>query len=188
MFSRGVFTSLSVADSEAPRRLKLYGACLGSLVAAGALATLLGGSVAAQAAATPTKTSFHFTGAVQGTLTQSNSDCNQVGAFGGEFEFYNKLKGSSNDEWTVNINNLGKNKNGGTFTTFTGLLGNGVSIVLESSNGKTDYWWASKSGKLTISKTSGTVSVLLVPDTSAGTGVPGRGTIGLTGSWGCQAS
>jgi len=141
----------------------------------------------AQAATPPTSTTFHLSGVVQGTLTQSNSDCStEVSAAGGEFDYATKLKGSSNDEWIVNVNNLGKNKNGGTFKKFGGLLGNGVSIVLEGSNGKTDYWWASKSGTLTISPTQGSVSVLLVPDTSAGTGKPGKGTIHLSGSWGCQ--
>jgi hypothetical protein len=158
---------------------------LGAVVAAGTLA-LCGGPVVAQAATPPSQTTFHFSGPVQGTLTQSNSDCNQVGSYGGQFEFYSKLKGSSNDEWVVNVNNLGKQKNGGTFKKFGGLLGNGVSIVLEGSNGKTAYYWASKSGTLTISSTSGTVSVVLVPDQSL-SGKPGKGTIHLTGSWGCVA-
>jgi hypothetical protein len=87
----------------------------------------------------------------------------------------------------VNVNNLGKQKNGGTFKKFGGLTGNGVSIVLQSSNGTTDYYWASKSGKLTTSPTSGSLNVVLVPDQSF-SGKPGKGTIHLTGSWGCQAS
>ena len=150
---------------------------------------LVTGPALEQAGATPSSTTFHLSGAVQGTLTQSNSGCGtDVGAFGGQFSYYTKLKGSNNDSWTVNVNNVGKNKKGGTFKKFGGLLGNGVSIVLAGSNGKSDYWWISKSGTLTISSTSGSVSVLLGPDTSAASGKPGKGTIHLTGSWGCLAN
>jgi hypothetical protein len=156
---------------------------VGAVLAAGAL-VLSSGSGVAQAATPPNKTTFHFSGAVRGTFTQSNSDCNEVGAFGGQFEFYSKLKGSSSNEWTVNVNNLGKQRNGGTFKKFGGILGNGVSIVLSGSNGKTAYYWASKSGSLTLSSTSGTVNALLVPDRSF-VGKPGKGNIHLTGSWGC---
>ena len=159
---------------------------LGAVVVAGILA-LCSGPVVAQAATPPSKTTFHFSGAVQGTLTQSNSNCSEVGGHGGMFDFSGKLKGSNNVEWTVNVNNLGKQKNGGTFKKFGGLLGNGVSIVLQGSNTKTDYYWATKTGTLTISPTSGTVSVVLGPDQSFSC-KPGKGTIHLTGSWGCVAN
>jgi hypothetical protein len=56
---------------------------------------------------------------------------------------------------------------------------------VDASNGKTAYYWASKSGKLTTTKKSGNMSVNLVPD-HALVGKPGKGDIHITGSWGCQ--
>jgi hypothetical protein len=97
------------------------------------------------------------------------------------------LKGSSADSWVVNVNALNGKKKGGTYKRFGGLLGNGVSIVLDSSNGKQAYYWASKSGTLTTSTTGGSLDVQLVPDTSAFSGKPGKGDITITGSWGCTA-
>ena len=98
------------------------------------------------------------------------------------------MSGSSAENaknWTVNVNTLG-HKKGGTFTKMGGLLGNGVSIVLSGSNGKQDYLWASKSGKMMVTTTtSGTANVLLVPDQSF-TGKPRKGDIHLKGSWGCN--
>jgi hypothetical protein len=41
--------------------------------------------VVAQAAAS--KTTFTFSGAIKGTMSQTNSDCNEVGGYGGMFEF-----------------------------------------------------------------------------------------------------
>jgi hypothetical protein len=157
-----------------------------AVVAASAL-VIVGVPVIAEAASTPTQTTFVFSGAVQGTLTQSDGSCTQIGGYGGTFDFASPLKGSKNIEWTVNVNNLGKQKHGGTFKKFTGLLGNGVSIVLQGSNGKTDYFWITKSGTLTITPTSGHLKVVLGPD-QAVSGKPGKGTIYLTGSWGCIAS
>jgi hypothetical protein len=146
--------------------------------------------VVAQAAA-PNKTTFTFTGAVKGTMSQANSDCNEVGGYGGEFEFdTNKpqLKGSSNNSWTVNVNALNGKKKGGTYKKFGGLIGNGVSIVLDGSNGKQGYYWASKSGTLTTSPTGGSLNVKLVPDKGALSGKPGKGDISIKGSWGCTAN
>lgn len=163
-------------------RRTLKRACL-MAVAVGVLAV----PAVAQASTSPSTTTFKFSGAVQGTLAQSNSPCDSVGGSGGQFEFSSKLRGSSSDEWTVNVNNLGKQKNGGTFKKFGGLTGNGVSVVLQSSNGTTDYYWATKSGVLTITPTSGSLNVVLVPDHSF-SGKPGKGAIHLTGSWGCVAS
>ena len=134
---------------------------------------------------TSATTTFTFAGAVEGTLTQPDLECNGVGGYGGMFEFEaNRLKGSSDSSWVVNVNNLGAKRNGGTFTNFGGITGNGVSIVLQGSNGKTDYFWASKSGKVTISPSGGSLKVVLVPDRGV-SGKPGKGTIHLTGSWGC---
>jgi hypothetical protein len=156
---------------------------LASLAAAGILAAM-SVPVVAQASA-PTKTSFSFSGSLTGTLSGANSPCADLGGSGAQFSFYGmKLKGLSDKQWSVNINNLGHNKKGGTFTKFGGIVGNGVSIVVDGTNGKTAYYWASKSGKLTITPTSGTLKVLLVPYTSF-VGKPGKGNVTISGSWGC---
>lgn len=168
-------------------------AAVGAVVAVAAVTAgvmtaslVLGGLPAAQAATAGT-TTFTFSGSLQGTLKQANSACNEVGGYGGQFEFDgNRLKGSSADTWTVNVNALNGRKNGGTYKEFGGLTGNGVSIVLDGSNGKTAYYWASKSGTLTTGKTGGKLSVDLVPDRSL-VGKPGKGDVHLTGSWGCSA-
>jgi hypothetical protein len=178
----------AISDSGVPvtRRLIRHRVGLGAIVVTGGLAIFSVPSLA-QAATAPSNTTFKFSGAVQGTLTQSDGSCTQIGGYGGTFDFASPLKGSKNIEWTVNVNNLGKQKHGGTFKKFTGLLGNGVSIVLQGSNGKTDYFWITKSGTLTITPTSGHLKVVLGPD-QAVSGKPGKGTIYLTGSWGCIAS
>jgi hypothetical protein len=147
---------------------------------------VVGGMLALPPAYAAGNTTFKFSGAVKGTLSSSNQSCSQVGAYGGQFEFFTTLKGSKLNEWTVNVNALGKKK-GGTFKKFGGLTGNGVSIVLSGSNGTTGYYWISKSGTLTTSSTSGSLNVVLGPDQSF-SGKPGKGTIHLTGSWGCQAA
>ena len=140
--------------------------------------------VPAQASA-PTKTTFTFSGSLKGTLSQPFNSCSGIGGYGAQFSFYGtKLKGLSAKQWAININNLGHNKKGGTFTKFGGIVGNGVSIVVDGSTGKTAYYWASKSGKLTITPTSGTLKVLLVPDQSF-VGKPGKGNVTISGSWGC---
>ena len=82
------------------------------------------------------------------------------------------------------MNNLGSKKTGGTFNKFGGITGNGVSVVLDGSNGKTATYWASKSGTMTISPTGGSLKVDLVPDRSF-VGKPGKGNITISGSWGC---
>jgi hypothetical protein len=161
---------------------------LGAALATGAM-ILFAAPMVAQAAAA-SKTTFKLSGAVSGTLSQANSDCNEVGSYGGMFEFEaNKalLKGSSNKSWVVNVNALSASKKGATYKKFGGLTGNGASIVLETTNGKQAYYWASKSGKLTTSKTGGTLDVKLVPDTGAFSGKPGKGDITIVGSWGCDA-
>ena len=84
------------------------------------------------------------------------------------------------------MNALNGKKKGGTYTKFGGLTGNGISIVFDGSNGKTAYYWASKSGKLTTTKKSGSLSVNLVPDRGL-VGKPGKGNIHISGSWGCNA-
>jgi hypothetical protein len=155
------------------------------MVGAGAL--VICGLPSVAGAAAPTTSTFTLTGSVSGTLTMANGPCDEIGGYGGEFAYYQKLSGSSAENaknWTVNVNALG-HKKGGTFTKMGGLLGNGVSIVLSGSNGKQDYLWASKSGKIVTTTTSGTANVLLVPDRSF-TGKPGKGNIQIKGSWGCN--
>jgi hypothetical protein len=145
--------------------------------------------VVALAVSAPTKTTFTFTGALQGTFTQPNSDCLEVGSYGGMFLFdANKLKGSSDSQWTVNVNALSAKKKGGSYKTFSGITGNGASIVLEGTNGKQAFYWASKSGTLTTSPTGGSLSVNLLPDTSAFAGKPGKGNVHISGSYGCAVS
>jgi hypothetical protein len=151
-----------------------------------ALCALPSGAAGASA---PSKTSFKFTGSVSGTLSMSNTPCEEVGGYGGEFDFYGKLKGSATHgakQWAVNVNALNGKKKGGTYTKFGGLTGNGISIVFDGSNGKTAYYWASKSGKLTTTQKSGSLSVNLVPDRGL-VGKPGKGNIHISGSWGCNA-
>jgi hypothetical protein len=159
--------------------------------AIGAGAMVLFSLPAVAQAANPSKTTFTFSGAVSGKLSQANSDCNEVGSYGGMFEFEaNKplLKGSKDKEWVVNVNALSAPKKGATYKKFGGLTGNGASIVLDTTTGKQAYYWASKSGKLTTSKTGGSLDVKLVPDTSALSGKPGKGDITIVGSWGCEAT
>ena len=169
--------------SRARRRVHL-----GALVGLGTM--VVGGlPLAAQAATPPAKTTFTFSGALSGTWSQANSPCDEVGHSGGMFQFdQNKLKGSSDTQWTVNVNALSAKKQGGTFTKFGGLTGNGASVVFEGTNGKQAVYWASKSGTLTTSPTGGSLSVNLVPDTSAFAGKPGKGDIKIKGSWGCTTS
>jgi hypothetical protein len=160
------------------------------MAAAGAGAMVLFSLPMAAQSTTASKTTFKFSGAVSGTLTQANSDCNEVGGNGGMFEFdSNKapLKGSSIKTWTVNVNALNGKKSGGTYKKFTGLIGNGASIVFDGSTGKQAYYWVTKSGTLTTSATGGSLNVKLVPDTSTFTGKPGKGDITVVGSWGCVA-
>jgi hypothetical protein len=145
------------------------------MVGAGAL--VICGLPSVAEAAAPTTSTFTLTGSVSGTLTMANGPCDEIGGYGGEFAYYQKLSGSSAENaknWTVNVNALG-HKKGGTFTKMGGLLGNGVSIVLSGSNGK----------KIVTTTTSGTANVQLVPDKSF-TGKPGKGDIHITGSWGCN--
>jgi hypothetical protein len=137
------------------------------------------------AGASTGSTTFKFTGSLKGTLSQANTGC--TGA-GGQFEFFSvKLKGSSDNTWTVSVNALNGKKKGGTYKTFGGITGNGVSIVLDGTNGKTASYWASKSGTLTTSPGGGRLNVLLVPDRSF-VGKPGKGNVRISGSWGCTLS
>jgi|SRR5580698_2104616 hypothetical protein len=134
----------------------------------------------------PSATSFTASGAISGKFHSPNEPCDEVGAFGGQFTFSQKVKGSNATEWTVDVNDLGKKK-GGTFKKFGGLFGNGVSVVLQGSNGKVEYNWVSKSGALTTADTSGHLKVTLGPDETF-TGKPGKGTVHLSGSWGCDSN
>ena len=158
---------------------------VGAVFAAACGLALLALPATASAAPAAGSASFTFSGAVRGTLSEPNPSCSEIGGYGGQFSLTGKLKGSPAGEWNVNVNALG-HKSGGTFKKFGGLTGNGVSIVLNSS-GSTAYYWISKTGTLTTSATAGKVDVVLGPDQSF-VGKPGKGTIHLKGSWGCQAA
>jgi hypothetical protein len=178
----------STTRQRSVSRVRLLRVSLGAALGIGGM-VLAAVPIGAQAATPPANTTFTFTGALSGTWSMPNSPCDEVSGSGGEFEFdQNKLKGSSDSEWTVNVNALGAKKQGGTFTKFGGITGNGASVVFEGTNGKQAVYWASKSGKMTTSPTGGSLSVNLVPDTSAFSGKPGKGDIKITGSWGCNAN
>lgn len=183
----GTHEAAGAFGRSVPRRLRCG---VSAMVAAGAGAMVLCCLPMAAQATTASKTTFKFSGALSGTLTQANNDCNEVGGNGGMFEFdSNKalLKGSSFKSLTVNVNVLNGKKSGGTYKKFTGLIGNGASIVLDGSTGKQAYYWVTKSGTLTTSATGGSLNVKLGPDTSTFTGKPGKGDITVVGSWGCVA-
>jgi hypothetical protein len=186
-FDQGGAPANAAHQRDVPR-VRFLRVSLGAALGIGAM-VLAAVPMGAQAATPPTKTTFTFTGALSGTWSQANSPCDEVSGSGGQFEFeQNKLKGSSDSEWTVNVNALSAKKQGGTYTKFGGITGNGASVVFEGTNGKQAVYWASKSGTMTTSPTGGSVSVNLVPDTSAFSGKPGKGDIKITGSWGCDAS
>ena len=60
------------------------------------LMVVVGGMRAFPPAYAAGNTTFKFSGAVKGTLSSSNQSCSQVGAYGGQFEFFTTLKGSGN--------------------------------------------------------------------------------------------
>jgi hypothetical protein len=188
MFGRGHAPERASSRGAVARVRALRGVSLAVSLVLGAMvlgAVPMGGQAAAPAA----KTTFTFTGALSGTWSQANNPCDEVGHSGGMFQFdQNKLKGSSDTQWTVSVNALKAKAQGGTYKSLTGLTGNGASIVFEGTNGKQAVYWASKSGTLTTSPTGGSLSVNLVPDTSTFVGKPGKGDIKITGSWGCEAS
>lgn len=155
---------------------------LGAAVSAAALTfTSLAGPATAAGLA-----SFTFSGAVNGTLRISEPPCSEVGGYGGQLGLYGSLKGSSIRQWQVDVNAL----KAGTYKSFKRGR-NGVasaSIVLSGATSTTDYWWISTSGELTTTKTSGKFKITLGPDTGAASGVAGKGTIHLSGSYKCNPS
>jgi hypothetical protein len=187
VFGQGHVSALAASRGAVARVRALRGVSIVAALGVGAmvLATV---PMGAQAAAPAAKTTFTFTGALSGKWSEANSPCDEVGHSGGMFQFdQNKLKGSSDSQWTVSVNALKAKAQGGTYKSLTGLTGNGASVVFEGTNGKQASYWASKSGTLTTSATGGSLSVNLVPDTSTFVGKPGKGDIKITGSWGCQA-
>lgn len=130
----------------------------------------------------PAVTTFSFSGAVSGTLTTANGTCS---GSGGQYEFDGKmLKGSRASMWTVNVNT--PSSKGGTWKRFTHNVDGvtDVSVVVQGHTASKDYDWITKSGEITTSRTGGNINVMLGPDHSL-SGVPGNGTVHVTGSWGC---
>ena len=106
---------------------------------------------------------------------------------GGQFTFLGtKLKGVNAHIWTVDVN--APSSEGGTWKSFRPSASgvSDVSVVLQGQMKTKDYYWITKSGEITTAKSSGNVNVVLGPDHSLA-GLPGKGTIHLTGSWGCTA-
>jgi hypothetical protein len=133
-------------------------------------------------AAEPAVTTFSFSGAVSGTLTTADGTCS---GSGGQYQFDGKLlKGSRATMWTVNVNT--PSAKGGTWKKFPHNVAGvtNVSVVLQGHTPSKDYDWITKSGEITTSRTGGYINVILGPYHSL-SGVPGNGTVHLTGSWGC---
>ena len=171
--------SLKAVGSTSPgRRLRRV---VGLPVAAAGFVMIVCLPLAA-GAADPTVSSFSFSGAVSGTLTTTNGTCT---GSGGQYEFDRKvLKGSRATMWTINVNT--PSAKGGTWKKFThnGAGVPDVSVVVQGHTPSKDYDWITKSGEITTSRTGGNINVMLGPDHSL-SGVPGNGTVHLTGSWGC---
>ena len=140
----------------------------------------------AAAAATPSQTSFTFTGSVKGTLTTPNTPCSEqiVTAQGATFMLKGTLKGAPATQWTIML----YAPKAGTWKNFGQENGEGSNVTLigAQSNGTTNWNWTSstKNGTITTTKTSGKVSVTLGPYSSF-RGKPGKGKVHVTGSWAC---
>jgi hypothetical protein len=151
-------------------------------IALGAVA-LAGLPTGAGASTPPNSAHFTFSGVLKGTL--HGDPCSGTPTLGGQFEFdASKLKGSTADTWTVNVN-IGKDKVG----TFTHIKPNPVgvtpaSVVLLGQAATKEYDWITTSGTITTTRTSGSVKVTLGPDHTFA-GVPGKGPVKITGSWNC---
>ncbi len=142
------------------------------------------GGAGSVGASIPTNSTFTFSGALRGTVTLPNGLCS---GSGGQFSFLgSKLKGVGAHIWTVDVN--APSSNGGTWKKFTSNVSGGstVSVVLQAQTSSRDYYWITKSGRVTTAKSSGSVHVVLGPDHSLA-GLPGKGTITLIGSWGCTS-
>ena len=126
---------------------------------------------------------FTFSGAVQGTLHLSATDCKGDGGQGNGFQFNNSLKGFKAYKWLVNVS---APKKSGTWKTFP--LGTGISIVLQAFTSTTDYSWYVKSGILTTRGTTGRLNVEVGPDPhQTASGKVGKGNIHIVATWSCAA-
>ena len=135
-------------------------------------------------ASVPAETTFTFSGAVSGTLDMSNGSCT---GSGGQFEFDGRtLRGSKARTWTVSVNT--PSSKGGRWKKLTPNAAGvtTVSVVVQGQTTSKNYDWISKSGTITTSRSAGSINVTLGPDHSL-SGVPGTGTVHLTGSWGCTS-
>jgi hypothetical protein len=158
-----------------------------AVVAAGLLGLLIAPAVAG-AAASPSQTSFTFTGSVKGTLTTPNMPCSGqvVSAKGATFMLNGSLKGAPATQWTIQL----YAPKAGTSKNFGQENGEGPSVTLigAESNGTTNWNWTSstKNGTITTTNSSGKVSVTLGPYSSF-RGKPGKGKVHVTGSWACTS-
>jgi hypothetical protein len=159
----------------------------GALVVVGMLALSIG-PVTAGSAATPSQTSFTFTGSVKGTLTTPNTACSDqvVTAHGATFMLDGTLKGAPATKWTIQL----YAPKAGTSKNFGQENGNGASVTLigATSDGTTNWNWTTskKNGSITTTKTSGKVSTTMGPYSSF-RGKAGKGKVHVTGSWGCTS-
>ena len=124
-----------------------------------------------------------YSGAVQGKLHLSATDCKGDGGQGNGFQFNNSLKGFKAYEWLVNVS---APKKSGTWKKFP--IGTGISIVLQASTSTTDYFWVVKSGILTTGGTTGSLNVEVGPDPhQTFSGKVGKGNIHIVATWSCAA-
>ena len=171
-------------SSEHAARSRRLRRCV--FLSAGALA-LLGVPALAQAALAPHTQSFTFSGAVTGTL---KGGCGSpTGGYGGDLAMPGSLKGSPASLWLMSVNTPLGGKNGGTFKDFKrGADGMAPSsIVLQGRASPRVYNWISTTGVVTTTSTSGHLHVTFGPDVGVGTGLVGKGTIRITGSWNCPS-
>jgi hypothetical protein len=168
------------AGTGGGRQWPCRGVRVSAAAASGAL-VVLGWPLLAQAAA-PTMATFTFSGAVRGTVHLPDGIC---AGSGGQFKITGRtLMGFKAKRWTLNVNS--PTAKGGTWKKFTpNALGSvAVSVVLQGQASAKVFDWITRSGRLTTSKSSGSLNVVLGPDHSL-SGVPGSGTVHVTGSWGC---
>jgi hypothetical protein len=168
-----------------PRRTAWLSAALASglMVALGyPLAAEGVASAWAASSTSPSTTTFTFSGAVRGTVHMPNGTC---AGSGGQFRIAGRmLKGVKAERWILNVNS--PSARGGTWKRFTANASGSVavSVVLQGETATRDSDWITRSGTMSTAKSSGSLDVDLGPDHSL-SGVPGRGTVHVTGSWAC---
>jgi hypothetical protein len=143
----------------------------GGLLSFAALALALALAVPEAGAAT-TGATMTASGALQGKLSISSSDCEGTNAKGGQFEFMGHLKGSSSENWTVTFDD----PHSGTW--------NGIPEKTSSSfvlQGSGRLSWATKSGSYTTKGGTGSANIELAPEL----GSKAKGNVHVTASWNC---